>query len=288
MRVLVTGAAGQLGQAMLGTLHAAGHEVRATDRMYKRGAQVEIDVADLCDQPTVYALLKGIDGVVHFGNYPNANDPDIERTYHRNVMANANVFHAAGQLGVHRMVFASSIQVIGGVPTGLVDAGRSTLNALPLDEQTPICPQKPYALGKLASEQMLAWCCERFGMTGFALRYPWLASESALSEWRNRPSGDPSGFPAAQWLNEGLSYLEVADAAELALRCLTAEGLIGYQHYLPAAPDNTRNVEPAEAIRRWYPNVPLKRDINRIDALIDTRRITEETGWKPRPRLSER
>jgi len=287
MHVLVTGAAGDLGRRMVRMLQEAGHAVRATDRLYHADAPVRIEVADLCDQPAVYALLKGVDAVAHFGNHRNPNDPHLERTYHQNVTANANVFYAAGQVGVARLVFASSIRVVGGAFEWPDDAPRSTLTYLPMDGQTPPCPRSPYALGKHASEQMLAWCSEQFHMTAVALRYPWLASEAALSGWRQRLRNESAKPPGAAQVNEGLSYLAHEDAANLALCCLTAEGLTGYRHYLPAAPDNTRMVEPAEAIRRWYPNVPLMRDINRIDALIDTRRITEETGWRPRALLSE-
>lgn len=287
MRVLVTGAAGLLGRTTANALQEAGHEVRGTDRLFAPGLPYRLDVADLCDTVAIYRLLEGIDAVAHFGNYKSDRDPDLRNTYHNNVTANANLFHAAGQLGIQRVVFASTIQVISGVPAGTENDARSTLAYLPIDQDSPLCAKNPYALGKVASEQMLAWCCERFGLTAIALRYPWVARPDHLERFGERVLDPTPMTPSTRRLNEGLSYLHVDDAADLAVRCLTEPTLTGYRHYVMAAPDNIYNLPPAEAIQRFYPNVPLKGNVEQIEGLFDISQITADTGWRAHPRLSK-
>lgn len=69
-RVLLTGATGGLGQALVPALLDAGYRVRATGRNVALGAQLrqrgaDFQSADLRDAETVTALLKGIDVVIH-------------------------------------------------------------------------------------------------------------------------------------------------------------------------------------------------------------------------------
>jgi nucleoside-diphosphate-sugar epimerase len=99
-KVLVTGASGKIGSAVVRALHAEGFEVRATDRHRFRDLPVRIEVADLRDPIACYELADGMEAVVHLGNHPNLFAADPQTVYAENLRMNVNVFQAAGESGV--------------------------------------------------------------------------------------------------------------------------------------------------------------------------------------------
>ncbi|HEY4160118.1 MAG TPA: NAD(P)-dependent oxidoreductase, partial [Polyangiaceae bacterium] len=141
MKVLVTGAAGKLGSAVCSSLRERGHEVRATDRRYRSGLEVELKLADLCSDLAAYELLAGMDAVAHIGNHPNVfSGPPPQRILSENTAMNANVFRAAADLGVRRIAFASSVQVMLRMPNGGKLEPPYPVPYLPLDGAAPRNP----------------------------------------------------------------------------------------------------------------------------------------------------
>jgi len=115
MKVLVTGGAGRLGAVVCKELLRIGHDVLVTDQRHAAHLPGEVPqrLANLCDSHAVYPLLQGRDAVVHLGNIPNLGlGPSPQEVLSRNVAMNVNVFRAAADLGVRRIVFASSIQTM--------------------------------------------------------------------------------------------------------------------------------------------------------------------------------
>lgn len=124
MKVLVTGAFGNIGSHTVDALLAlGGHQVRAmahtaTPTRPRFPAQVEVVRADLCDPASLEAAVHGVDVVIHLGFVipPAALDhPDLaERT---NVGGTRNLLDAVAQHAPQaRFYFASSLDVYG--PTG--------------------------------------------------------------------------------------------------------------------------------------------------------------------------
>src|SRR5690242_14768107 len=112
MKVLVTGAAGRLGRAVCPLLQSAGMDVRATDRRADSSLFYQIDVATLLDRERCYQLVDGVEAIVHLGNWASAGSADAQTVFNENTSMNMNVFQAAMERGVRRIVFASTIQVI--------------------------------------------------------------------------------------------------------------------------------------------------------------------------------
>lgn len=280
LKVLLTGAAGDLGSRVFHRLVQGGYDVVGTDiRSPKDPPPGSFVTADLLHQPDVVSLLAGCDAVVHTGNHKWARE-DIppEQTYLENVAMNTHVFQGAYAAGVRCVIYASSIQVISGNRLANNPEEPSCLTRLPLDSHTSPCPGNTYALSKLAGEQMLQ--CHAFlspERSYTAIRFPWLIGCS-LND-RPKPSGPAKPGRLTQ-ADEAFAYLSMPDAVDMILAVLT-KSLPGYHPYLPSA-GNSLGLTPAELIQQYYPDVPLEGEPSELESLVDTGLIQAELGWSPR------
>ena len=166
MRYVVTGAAGFIGSHLAETLQAAGHDVVGVDSLNdyydpaekeRNAAAIELRRLDLARDELD---LRDVDGVFHLAGQPGARSfGDVFPLYlERNVLATQRVIEAAARAGV-RVVFASSSSIYG-------DAER-----YPTPEDTHPLPRSPYAVTKLACEQLARAYREDFGLDVVVLRY---------------------------------------------------------------------------------------------------------------------
>lgn len=283
MRVLVTGGAGRLGSSVCSALADGGFDALAVDRTYNCDLPVPLEVADLLDPVGVYRLLEGCDAVVHLANHPHARvGLPPQRLYAENVTMDANVFQAAAEVGVRRLVFASSVQVFAGTRTQEEDGESepSCLPYLPLDGELPPCPGNSYALSKEAGEaQMRYYARLDEEMSCTAIRFPLIMTER-YRQWYRR-HGRAFRRRAFGNLDEGFAYLTDADAASLVLAVLQRQGP-GYHQLFPAAPDTYVDMPIPEIIERYYPQVPPRVPADEMESLVDISAIRASLGWEPR------
>jgi nucleoside-diphosphate-sugar epimerase len=278
MKVLVTGAAGKLGAATCRVLIDAGIEVVATDRRADASLPFHIRVADLLNREICYELADGVDAVVQLGNHPHQHAGDAQRVFGENCAMNMNVFEAAYDRGVRKIVFASSIQAMTGErPFRDGEFAPSSLPYLPLDGDVPANPGNHYAASKAAAEMLLQYFARYRQISAVAIRFPMLWKSETFSTYRHpmeiaRNSGN---------LDEAFSLLSLTDAGRLVLAILNAT-LPGYRVYLPAARLPWIKAPFAEIIERFYEGVTLRKEKAEIDSLIDISQITRDTGWVPR------
>ncbi len=280
MRVVVTGAAGKVGSQTVALLHDAGHEVIATDVKANRPVPVLLREMNLLDTAAVASLMPGADAVVHLGNHVHVRKGHrIAETFNENVAMNMNVFQAAIDAGVKRIVFASTIQVMASESGG--DAPfppyANHVASLPLSRDNPKNPGNSYSLSKSIGESMLEQYVVPHGLTGIALRFPLLVGPKWFEEYRKSPIRD-------DWhdsrITQAFALLATADAATAVVACLTAN-LSGYHVFFPAISQVNGPLVP-QAIAKWYRNVSLKRPIEQINSLVDHSHLTQATGWRPR------
>lgn len=268
-RVLVTGAAGRLGSAVVALLTREGCDVVATDL---EAPPVESAVpfvpADLRDHRAVLEVLAGVDAVVHLGNRPGIGGTPPQVVFNENVSINENVFQGAAEQGVGRIVFASTLQLIGSHPDTRTVVSPPAAPRFPLDGDTAPAPANVYALSKTVSEVMLRYYAERCGIDAVALRFPLLhrGQDDVLVAVGEETQVD---------VDEGFTGLHVDDAAAAVLAVLRA-GLTGYHAYMPATSHRHRQLSMPELLARYYPQVPP----DTLD-LVDVTALTRATGWQP-------
>ncbi|MEZ4633539.1 MAG: NAD(P)-dependent oxidoreductase [Caldilineaceae bacterium] len=111
-RVLVTGSTGAIGEPVCERLMARGHFVRGFAQRPSPVAH-EFVQGDLNDRDKVYEAVKGMDVVIHLGAYPNPAD-FIDVLLQPNVVGLYYICEAAKDLGVQRLVLASTMQTVSG------------------------------------------------------------------------------------------------------------------------------------------------------------------------------
>ncbi|QET02363.1 MULTISPECIES: NAD-dependent epimerase/dehydratase family protein [Cupriavidus] len=158
-RILMTGAAGNLGKVLRDRLKRYADVVRLSD-IADLGAprgQEEIVPCNLADPQAVHALVEGVDAIVHLGGV--SVERPFEEILPANIQGTYNLYEAARRHGVKRVVFASSNHVIGFYKQGET-----------LDADTVPRPDGYYGISKAFGEQMASFYFDRYGIETVSLR----------------------------------------------------------------------------------------------------------------------
>jgi len=113
-RICVTGASGRAGRVTVAELLAHGYDVVATDLVRSpHDLGTGLLLADLTDHGQAVEVLAGTDAVVHLANIPAPDIHTPATTFNANMAMNFNVFLAAAQVRIERVVWASSETTLG-------------------------------------------------------------------------------------------------------------------------------------------------------------------------------
>jgi dihydroflavonol-4-reductase len=151
MTVLVTGASGFVGSAVVRQLLQAGYAVRALVRKTSPlanldGLPVDRATGDLGDRPSLERALHGCSGLFHVAADYRIWVPDPNRMLAANVDGTRNLMRAALAAGVKRIVYTSSVATL-----GLPEIG-------PGDEDSPVAEKDmigPYKRSKFLAEALV-------------------------------------------------------------------------------------------------------------------------------------
>jgi nucleoside-diphosphate-sugar epimerase len=270
MKVCVTGASGRAGLAVVADLLDHGHQVLGTD-LEPRPAEfgrAEFVRADLTDYGQAAEVVTGVDAVIHLANIPAPGLRAPAVTFNKNMSMNFNVFHAATQTGIGRVVWASSETTIG-LPFD------TPPKYAPIDEDHYPFPTSTYALSKVTSETAAAHIAKWSGIPFIALRF---SNILGPADYRLFPSywDDPMERKWNLW-----GYIDERDAAAACRLALNAE-VSGSEAFIIAAADTVMTRPSADLMREVFPGVPLRAEVAGNDTLLSIERARRVLGFEPR------
>jgi NAD+ dependent glucose-6-phosphate dehydrogenase len=200
-RVLVTGAAGRIGQAFV-TEMAERYDFRLADRsdaVHELLLGVESLVLDIADYGACRQAVEGINVVLHL-----AADPSPDADYYESLRANNfdgtyNVFKAAADEGCARVVYASSVQAVLGYPQ---DDGTPT--------DASWWPLNMYAVSKCYGEATARMFASTTELSAICVR---------IGAYERPGLGEP------EWRHELSAYVSPRDLNQLFRLCIDTEGI---------------------------------------------------------------
>ncbi|MCY0925359.1 NAD(P)-dependent oxidoreductase [Streptomyces sp. H27-H1] len=158
--VLLTGAAGGLGTLMRGLLPAYGYALRLMDLVPVEGAPDAV-IADLADRDALREAVRGVDAIIHLAGI--SLEAPFEKILTANIEGTYNLYEAAREEGVQRVVFASSNHAVGFTPRPR--AGDELIQV-----RTPHRPDTFYGLSKSFGEDLAQLYWDKYGLETVSVR----------------------------------------------------------------------------------------------------------------------
>ncbi|MFJ2093593.1 NAD-dependent epimerase/dehydratase family protein [Streptomyces sp. NPDC087901] len=262
-RVLVTGAAGRIGRAVLALLAERSVDANALVLEDPGDLTARLVVAgDAADPATVRAALDGADGVIHLAAIPTPERNSAQEVFATNTLTTFTVLEEAGSAGVRHAVVASSWGI-----TGLPWTAQPSPHPayVPVDEAMESQVADAYGLSKQVDELTAATMARRHAMSVISLRYPFVGGfDERLRAHAARLTAEPAAGARDLW-----TYLEVRDAARAALQALGVRGPGAHAVHV-CAPETLVPFPTEELMRRYHPTTQLLRPLPGRTAPVDT------------------
>jgi len=158
-RLLITGAAGNLGKVLRQRFRGVTPILRLSDRdeMTPAEAGEEVVRCDLADAEATQRLCEGVDAILHFGGRSlEGSWPEVLAP---NIIGAINLWEGARLAGVERIVFASSNHVV-----GLYRRSEH------FDHRVTPRPDGRYGLSKAFGEDLASLYAYKHGIKAFCMR----------------------------------------------------------------------------------------------------------------------
>ena len=283
-RVIVTGGSGRAGRYVVQHLLDNGYCVLNLDRTLLPVSACRTLLTDITDGGQVFSALSSYmgftdneallrpqlaDAVVHFAAIPRmfaVADPEVIRV---NVLGTHNIIEAALKLGIRKIILASSEAAYGfAYAEHLLKP-----NYFPVDEMHPLAPTDAYGLSKLLNEETARALAARSGCDMYALRIGDVVvpdDYQKFTKWFR----DPGARQRIFW-----SYIDARDLGEIVRLAIENDGL-GYQVFNATNNLTSSNVPTRDLLARFFPSVPVKRDLEKFETLLSNGKIREVLGFQ--------
>lgn len=275
-RVVVTGAAGKLGRAVVRDLDEHGWEIVAVDRTEPADGTGMFVSADLTDYGQALEILGGgvdervgaVDALVHLAAIPAPGRVTNSATYANNSAVTWNVFNAARAAGVRNIVWASSETVLG-LPFDTPPP------YIPVDEEYRARPETTYSLNKALEEEMAHHLCRwdpALKMIG--LRFSNVMEPQDYAAFPSFDS-DPNLRKWNLW-----SYIDARDGAQAVRRGLEHPGA-GMDIFVIANSDTVMSRSSAELAAEVYPGVEIRKELGEHETMLSIDKARRILGYEP-------
>jgi nucleoside-diphosphate-sugar epimerase len=269
MKVVVTGASGKAGRAVVRGLLERDHDVVGVDLVAPQEQLSSFLRVDLTELGQAVECLAGAGAVVHLAAIPASGIATEEATFRTNMLSTYNVFEAAMLLRLDRVVWASSETILG------LPFEREQPAYAPIDERHPAYPESSYAVSKLLSEELARQVNRWTGTPFAALRFSNIMEPEDYQRF-------PSYWDDARLRRWNLwGYVDARDVAESCALALERD-VDGAEHYIIAAADTVMNRPSRELMAAVYPRVPYQPTAGDYDTLLSHEKARTMLGYSPR------
>ena len=285
MKVLVTGSAGHLGEALVRTLQDLQYEVVGLDIL---GSPFTTHVGSIVDRSYVQRCMRGVQAVFHTATLhkPHVATHRRQEFVDTNITGTLNLLEEAVAAGVESFVYTSTTSVFGDALMPPEEAPAAWIT-----EDVPPVPKNIYGVTKAAAEDL----CELFhrnqGLSCIVLRTSRFFPEEDDSP-RVRNNYCDANAKANEFLYRRVDMEDVVSAHLLAAKHAAA---IGFRKYIvsattPFQPSDLAQlrVDAPGVVRRRVPEYEAEYDRRQwkmfpsIDRVYVNERARNELGWLPR------
>jgi len=293
MKIVVTGGSGRVGEYVIDEFKKNNHEVTVLVHLKEperkdvtliRGSVLKIDD---CKK-----AFKGAEAVIHLAAIPNLFSDPPEKVFYVNAIGTFNVFQAASDLGIEKVVYTSSDSSYGFNWRNSFD--DILLPAyLPIDENHPQQPKDAYGLSKKVDEEIARAFTRKYGMTTISLRIshtrvPEESHEVGVEAYRKDINekgrmSPPHVYNEAGDISQVFCYNDVRDVAQAFRLAVEAEGLESKSEaFNICADDNPSKFNSVEFIKMiGWSGVPFKKEIKERQSLFDWSKAKRLLGYQP-------
>jgi nucleoside-diphosphate-sugar epimerase len=283
-RVVVTGSAGHLGEALVRVLRARGRDVAGLDVL---ASPFTTTVGSITDRATVRRCLAGVGAVLHPATLhkPHVGSHGWQDFVDTNITGTLTLLEEAAAAGVGSFVFTSTTSAFGRALTPAPGAPAAWIT-----EEVPPVPRNIYGVTKTAAEDLCALIHAAHGLPVVVLRtsrfFPEPDDVAAI-----RNAYPDANIKANEYLHRRADIADVVDAHLLAMDRAAA---LGFRRYIISATTPfTRADLPAlradapAVVRRLFPDQEAEyarrgwRMFPQIDRVYVNERARTELGWAP-------
>jgi UDP-glucose 4-epimerase len=285
VRLVVTGSAGHLGDALVRTLSNDGHEVLGLDVTPSPSTTI---VGNIGDREVVRRCVGGAGAVIHAATLhkPHIVTHSKSDFVETNVLGTLGLLEESIRAGVSRFVFVSTTSTFGrAIPGGARDA------AVWITEEVAPIPRNIYGATKIAAEDLCDLVHRESGMPCVILRMSRFFPEGDDVEDRR------AGYDGLNLKVNELLYrrVDIEDAVAACQVALERAASIGFGRYIISAttPFSRQDVvalrrEAPSVVWRLYPDYEEIfagrgwKMLETIDRVYDNGKARLELGWSPR------
>lgn len=263
MKILVTGSAGHLGEALVRTLRAQGHAVTGLDRLPSAFTD---QVGSVTDPALVQACMAGVDAVLHSATLhkPHVASHRRQDFVDVNIGGTLNLLEHAAAAGVRAFVYTSTTSAFGDALTPPVG-----MPAAWVTEALAPQPKNIYGATKTAAEDLCQLFSRNHGLPCLVLRTSRFFPESDDDDAARRGHAD-ANLKANELLHR---RVDLADVVSAHLLAMAQAPVLGFDKFIVSATTPFMQGDLAEL--RRDPAAVMRRRVPGFEA------VYARLGWRP-------
>lgn len=279
--ILVTGAAGLIGNKVRQILEERGDAVIAVDRQAGADTAGPVIECDLGDVHRLHELARdGLWGIIHCGAHSGpmvARDNPFSMVQ-VNIVGTANMLEVARVHGATRFIYCSSTSAYGPTPPG------------PVPEDVAMRPSTVYGASKVAGEQLVSTYAAQYGLDGTSLRLSWVYGPRRTTDCLIRTMLNDAQAKRPTRIAFGRDfprqYIHVADAAGALVMAFDKPGLPRRIYTVTGGTHRTLG-EIADLVRAEFPQADIELGagadpVDDVQHAFDIAAAQRDLGYVPR------